>query len=464
MITYAMTVLFIVSFTAVPFSLEMYAKRREPRHLYLLASGWFVYSASVVVYALHATDPSDVYAAFFAALQILGVSLVTAGALSYFIKMSAPIVAAVLWMLSILALAAMLFVPGLAGLLPFVEALILFGGGVAGLSQPSRFMKVGGSSYYWLLGLLVVGLLAASNWIVVAGTGPIDASPVEAWLGTTAVIMIAVLFMVHLEYNTALTTLGERDTELEAYHSTLEQLVKERTMGLEKATKAKSEFLASMSHELRTPLNSIIGFSGILNQGLAGPLSEEQNKQVAMINASGRHLLTLINDVLDLSKIEAGRVELVVESFDPYELAHEMAQLVHPLAEARGLTLSAEMISDHAMILSDLGKVKQILLNLLSNAIKFTDSGRVEIRYMRSADGTANFAITDTGDGIAEADLESVFGAFTQLASERAVKPQGTGLGLSLSREYAHMLGGEITVTSHLGEGSTFTLAVPDLG
>jgi PAS domain S-box-containing protein len=261
------------------------------------------------------------------------------------------------------------------------------------------------------------------------------------------------------------------EEELAHHKENLEELVGERTRELaavneqlRQATAAKSSFLANMSHELRTPLNSVIGFSRILQQGLSGALTEEQLKQVGMIHASGRHLLSLIDGVLDIAKIEAGRVEVRLEPFDAAMLVREVTDALVPMAAEKGLEIVTEVAEETVPLNSDAGKVRQILLNLVGNAIKFTERGRVALRLERATDGGAVFTVTDTGIGISQADLSRIFDAFTQIAIPEIAKSKGTGLGLTVSREFAHLLGGEVTARSEPGVGSTFTLTVPDRG
>ena len=257
--------------------------------------------------------------------------------------------------------------------------------------------------------------------------------------------------------------------ELASQRENLESLVEERTAALVKtnaelrdATAAKSDFLASMSHELRTPLNSIIGFSGILLQGLAGPLQKEQQVQVEMVNRSGKHLLTLINDVLDLSKIEAGRVELHVAPMDSGAMVREMVEVVRPMAAEKGLELRVDAQGADWIIQSDSAKVQQILLNLIGNAVKFTQAGEVSVTMQRESDRSVAIRIADTGPGVSQADLYRIFDAFAQIDIPGIAKAPGTGLGLSISREFAHLLGGEISVESEVGVGSVFTLVLPE--
>ncbi len=260
------------------------------------------------------------------------------------------------------------------------------------------------------------------------------------------------------------------EIELDRHRNHLEELVEERTRELARAnaelaeaTAAKSAFLASMSHELRTPLNSIIGFSGLLGQGLAGPLTEEQETQIGMISRSGRHLLSLIDDVLDLSKVEAGGVEVITEPFDAREVLAEVTAQLAPLMAEKGLALESVLPATPAEVTTDKGKVRQILLNLLGNAIKFTDAGGIEARLERKDGGALAFSIADTGPGIPAESLERIFEPFAQVDQHGSeAKPPGTGLGLSISREYARMLGGDVSVRSEWGGGATFTLTVPD--
>lgn len=262
-----------------------------------------------------------------------------------------------------------------------------------------------------------------------------------------------------------------RDAELERYRVRLEGLVEERTVELSRANEelreasaAKSRLLANMSHELRTPLNAIIGFSGILMQGISGDLNDEQMTQVRTVNQSGKHLLALINEVLDLAKIEAGCTEVRIDSFDPAAVVAEVVSTLAPMALEKEIALEADTSAAGAALMSDHGKVRQILLNLAGNAVKFTDAGRVTVRFERDDDGDARFTVVDTGPGIPLDALDSIFEPFVQADhSNSGAKPDGTGLGLSISREFARMLGGDLTVRSEVGKGSTFTLVVPDL-
>jgi signal transduction histidine kinase len=226
------------------------------------------------------------------------------------------------------------------------------------------------------------------------------------------------------------------------------------------ANRAKSEFLASMSHELRTPLNSIIGFSNVMMRGMAGTLTDEQERQVGMINESGIHLLSLINDILDLSRIESGRLELRMEDLRVRDVVRQAAETVRPLADQRCLTLTTEVAEECTDVRADPRSLHQILLNLLGNAIKFTELGGVTLRATCS-EHELRFEVADTGIGIDSSRLDDIFDEFRQYEQPGVAKPEGAGLGLPVSRRLAERLGGRIEVESVLGRGSTFTLVVP---
>jgi len=236
--------------------------------------------------------------------------------------------------------------------------------------------------------------------------------------------------------------------------------VADKSAQLEAASRHKSEFLANMSHELRTPLNAIIGFSEVLTERMFGELNEKQDEYLKDIYASGQHLLSLINDILDLSKIEAGRMELEATDFDLPSAIDNALILVRERATRRGITLGHSVDERLGSIRGDERKVKQVLLNLLSNALKFTpQGGRIDVSA-GVHDEVAEVSVTDTGVGIAPEDQEAVFEEFRQVGTADK-KIEGTGLGLALSRKFIELHGGRIWVTSAVGVGSTFTFTLP---
>jgi signal transduction histidine kinase len=251
-------------------------------------------------------------------------------------------------------------------------------------------------------------------------------------------------------------TLQETNAKL---HATLEDLALAKDRA-EAADHLKSAFLATMSHELRTPLNSIIGFTGVLLQGLGGPINEEQAKQLSMVKNSANHLLSLISDVLDISKIEAGQLQVACEPFNLKEAILKVVQSVRPLAENKGLDLILDVAEDVGSVSADERRVEQILLNLLSNAIKFTEQGHISVNCSRET-GSYVTTVTDTGIGIKEDDLELLFKPFHQIDTGLSRKYEGTGLGLSICKKMVELMGGSIRVESSPGKGSTFAFTLP---
>ena len=236
--------------------------------------------------------------------------------------------------------------------------------------------------------------------------------------------------------------------------------VERKSTQLESASRHKSEFLANMSHELRTPLNAIIGFSEVLSERMFGELNDKQEEYVGDIHASGQHLLSLINDILDLSKIEAGRMELEVTTFDLPQAIDDAVTLMRERAGQRGIALQTKVAGPVRSIRADERKIKQVLLNLLSNAIKFTlPGGLVNVQAMQTGD-SIEVAVTDTGAGIAPGDQDTLFEEFHQVGAH-AAKHEGTGLGLALCRKFLALHGGTIWVNSQVGKGSTFTFTIP---
>jgi signal transduction histidine kinase len=240
------------------------------------------------------------------------------------------------------------------------------------------------------------------------------------------------------------------------------ELLRRQAIQLEQASALKSQFLANMSHEFRTPLNAILGYTSMLLQGVTGELSPQQRRSLGRVDSSGRHLLALISDILDISRIEAGKMPVHLSSFQLPELVAEVMAEVEPIISRTRLTVTRELAPDLPAILSDRAKVKQIVLNLLTNALKFTPEGSVRMSAVYdSADDRVLIAVADTGIGIAEEDQGKVFDDFSQADNSTTRAFGGAGLGLSICRRLAAMLGGQITLQSKLGRGSTFTLLVP---
>jgi len=239
-----------------------------------------------------------------------------------------------------------------------------------------------------------------------------------------------------------------------------EEKLRQARHDAQQANRAKSAFLANMSHELRTPLNSVIGFSGILTSGMAGELNDEQKKQLDFIHSSGEHLLNLINDILDLSKVESGKMELVLGRFSLHNVVHEAVSIVQPLADSKGLSLQLQMPEQHLELMQDTSRFKQVLLNLLSNAIKFTDQGVIALT-VTAKESLLICEVSDSGIGMNKEDLAHIFDPFIQVGPKNDADHPGTGLGLALCQKFMQMMGGDITVSSILTEGSKFTITMP---
>lgn len=246
---------------------------------------------------------------------------------------------------------------------------------------------------------------------------------------------------------------------------------RERRHRAESADRIKSAFLATMSHELRTPLNSIIGFTGILLQGLAGALNSEQDKQLGMVQTSARHLLALVNDVLDISRIEAGQLEVSYAPFDLLESIEKVIEIVKPQAAEKQLELNVDVAPGIGKLTSDVRRFEQILLNLLSNAIKFTDHGQIALvaapvaQFTRDGEEITQPAVQvrvrDSGIGIKTENLAALFQPFSQIDAGLSRNHEGTGLGLAISRRLTELLGGAIGAESVWGQGSVFTVTIP---
>jgi polar amino acid transport system substrate-binding protein len=278
-------------------------------------------------------------------------------------------------------------------------------------------------------------------------------------------VLLIIIFILYWNRRLAreITQRKKAQAELEKNKDYLEVLNNDLGVAKEQAESAdriKSAFLATMSHELRTPLNSIIGFTGILQQEMVGPLNEEQKKQLGMVRDSSRHLLNLINDVLDISKIEAGQLQITPESFDLRAEIEKAIQAAKPLAEKKNIALEVEITPDVGTIMSDQRRVEQILLNLLSNAIKFSDKGKVRIECSLK-ENQVLIRVIDSGIGIKNEDMDKLFKPFRQVDSGLTRQYEGTGLGLSICKKLVDLLGGTIGVKSEWGKGSTFTFTLP---
>jgi len=250
-------------------------------------------------------------------------------------------------------------------------------------------------------------------------------------------------------------------TALKRAEKALEERSKElaeANIRLKELDRLKSMFIASMSHELRTPLNSIIGFTGIILQGLVGEINEEQRKQLALVKNSANHLLALINDVIDVSKIEADQIELVIEEYDLADLIQEVNDSFKVAVDEKGLKLSLEM-PERLTIKSDERRTKQVFMNLVSNAVKFTDRGEIVIKVAKK-DERVEISVRDTGIGIEKKTMNKLFKAFSRIYTKDTLK-EGTGLGLYISRKMANLLGGELSAKSEFGKGSKFTFTLP---
>jgi signal transduction histidine kinase len=287
------------------------------------------------------------------------------------------------------------------------------------------------------------------------------------WLQILGIVAGIALLMSLVGSSILKRQVNMRTRELIQINKEMEQRIIKRTAELaaamEKAQAAdriKSAFLATMSHELRTPLNSIIGFTGIMLQGLAGPLNEEQHKQMVMIQNSSRHLLSLINDVLDISKIEAGQLELSNNPFELRPSIEKMVKLISPLAEKKNLDLKLDIAENVGAIIADQRRLEQIILNLLNNAVKFTEKGYVHISC-RMENAMCILSVADTGIGMMQDELPKLFQPFYQIDSGTTRKAEGTGLGLSICRKILELMNGSIVAQSEFGKGSVFTISFP---
>ena len=338
-------------------------------------------------------------------------------------------------------------------------------------SMPEAVRKIGsalimGTAICGMHYVAMLGVSFRTARLTLSKFSVVDNNLLAVVLGVAALViltlaLLASFFSRRLSVEVAVTEVLLQNEE----H--LEQLVNQRTAELEAqklisegANQAKTEFLSSVSHELRTPLTSIIGFSSVLKKEIFGSLNAKQQEYVTVILACGDQLLDLINDLLDLSKIEAGREELDLETLCVEQVCQECVSLIRQQSISRRLQLLVAIEPNVTTCTADKRRLKQILLNLLSNALKFTDVGSVTLKVDKKS-GYIRFAVTDTGIGIAQEEQAILFQPFQQLNSGMNRQDKGTGLGLALARNLAQLHGGDITVESELGSGSCFTLLLP---
>jgi signal transduction histidine kinase len=236
--------------------------------------------------------------------------------------------------------------------------------------------------------------------------------------------------------------------------------IADKSRQLEEASKHKSQFLASMSHELRTPLNALLGFNEMLLGEVYGPISEDMQPPLAQMQTSGKHLLRLINNVLDLAKIEAGRMELALSDYSVHDTVESVRATLRPLAAEKGLEFLATVPADIPLAYGDPGRITQCLMNLAGNSLKFTKVGKVEISVTENGH-KLTYRVADTGIGIPPDKIDTLFTEFKQTDATIASEYGGTGLGLSISKKFVEMHGGRIWVESELGQGSTFIFEIP---
>jgi signal transduction histidine kinase len=315
-----------------------------------------------------------------------------------------------------------------------------------------------------LVALFVFGILAFTASFMIFGFHervPMTQLSTLGWIS----ILSATVYMswMAVYYNIVISMRSDLQVEAERHRATAVQLERAKEAA-ERANHAKSIFLAKMSHELRTPLNAVIGYSEIL---LEDNLDRENSTKVAdlkRINSAGKHLLSLVNDVLDLAKIESDKIDLQIKTVDPVRFAKQICATMQPLAEQNGNTLSLKCEGDLGEIETDPTKLRQVVINLISNAAKFTKAGKITMTVVRTKGSMADWfeiRVEDTGIGISDSDLPNLFQNFGQAATSGSKKYGGTGLGLAISQKLCGLMGGGISCVSELGRGSTFVVRIP---
>jgi signal transduction histidine kinase len=313
-----------------------------------------------------------------------------------------------------------------------------------------------------------------TTWAVICTPAPGYHAPLDGWEGVSAFLLcllataLAALYFYNAMHR---AYFNFRETERRRVEEKLQSLVQEQTFDLltakdaaEEASRSQARFLASMSHELRTPLNAIIGYSALLLEDAEDMESPELIGDLKKIQSSGQYLLSLINDILDLSKVKAGKIELFIEPCELCEMLDDIRGIIRPLAEKNGNRVSLACSAEFDVIYTDITRLRQILFNLISNACKFTHRGeiRINVYLHRGRDKMMIcFEISDTGVGMTAPQMQGLFQEFYQAESSTTSKYGGTGLGLAISRQLSQMLHGDISVTSEIGKGSTFTLRLP---